>query len=116
MPLLFYGNIGMSHQRIMYAEKFRAVGEGLYDSLKIKNLAPYHRGRMTWNHWWLRHIKRPHTCIAWNGMHDKEQLVLIPGEIGWRDALCVARDAFGPAMPSAVVFRINNHDGVYLWD
>lgn len=115
MPALFYGNLGMSHQRIMYGEKFRAIKADLYDYLKIDNLAPYHRGDMTWNHWWIRH-GRVHTCLAWNGMHGLEQLVFLPGELDWRNALILARDIFGPAMPSAIVFRVNNHDGVYLYD
>ena len=115
MPVLYYGNIGLSTKRQLYAEKWRPVPENMYEKLKIKHLAPYNRGPTTWNHWWLRG-SRPHTILAWNGMHGKEQLIILPGHIGWRDALIVAREIFGHAMPSAIVFRVNNHEGPYIYD
>jgi hypothetical protein len=116
MPLLFYGNIGLSKERVLYTEKWAPISTGIYDSLKLDDLAPYRRNATVFNYWWLRHTERPHSCIAWNGMHGNEQLVLIPGLMKWRKALVVARETFGTAMPSAIVFRMNNKKRPYLYD
>lgn len=116
MPLLFYGYYPLdSGKRKLYDERLRPIETGVFDKFKRENLAPLHEKRNVANFWWISGKKHTHSCFSWHDEEGREQTVFIPGRLTWREALMLIRDTpMKAVIPSAIVFRINNHDGAYL--
>lgn len=112
MPLALYGSIGLNPQRILYGEKYRPLESGVFDYLKVEKLSPWSHRVAIANHWWIK----KHTALAWEDARGIEQAVFIPGQLTWRQALLIAREEFTHSIPSAIIFRVNNHKRAYLYD
>lgn len=117
MPSLYYGRLEGDKEPRLYSDKLKAFETRIFDHFKINNLAPYKRSEYSGNHWWIRVSKRhPHSAIAWHDPQGYESVILLPGELDWRNTLALAREVFEPLVPSAITFRINNYEGAYLYD
>lgn len=114
MPLLYYGTFGNDPRHALYSPGLKPVKTAVFDSFKIDNLAPYSGKRYIANFWWM--MCRKHSAISWHEECGDEHTVFIPGLLVWRDALFLAREHFKDVVPSAIVFRFNNYDEVYLYD
>lgn len=106
MPLLYYRTHGG-----LYTPK-GPVQSTVFDAFKIKSLAPAHGRKDIANFW---HIKK-HSAFSWHDDDGQEHTVFIPGLLTWREALIIAREEFKARMPSAIVFRLNNYGGAYVYD
>jgi hypothetical protein len=115
MPTLFYGSPGLG-KRKLYGEHLSPIQGSVFNKYMMKKLGPNTRRPFIANHWHLRNFKLIHSALAWHNNAGKEQLVILPGELDWRETLLLAREFFKPVIPSAIVFRVNNTDGAYLYD
>lgn len=113
MPLLFYGTHDLSRRRL-YSVGMKLVETSIFDSFKIKHLAPYSDKRWVANFWHLR--KKNHCALSWHDEDMVEQTIFIPQLLDYKWAQLIARGEFPTVMPSSIVFRIHNPDGVYLYD
>jgi len=129
MPLLFYGRIN-ERKRRLYSADLRPIETSVFDSFKIRHLAPYGPNvRELANLWWFD--QRKHTAISWHdSRHDlqqphgikaneslismKEQTVFIPGLIRQGEALEIMRTSFPRwLIPGPLSFRFNNQRKIY---
>jgi len=117
MPVLFYGTIPGHPRPRLYSEKLKPFETSIFDQYKISGLAPYRRHPNIANFWHIRTNPRCiHSCLSWHNDDGIEQSVFLPGEMNWREALAAAREIYPELIPSAIIFRVNNHDGVYWYD
>lgn len=131
MPLLFYGRLEHGGKRRLYSKDLAPIESSVFDSYKVKHLAPHHRRSDLANLWHF--VDRKHTAVSWNEcrmdirLHRgilanetrdyKEQTIFIPGFLTWMETLEVMRTEFPDYLvPGAIVFRFNNQDGAYLYD
>jgi hypothetical protein len=114
MPLLFYGKLPGSKRRL-YAPSLRPIESSVFNSFKVKHLAPLSRKKFVANYWWFE--ERKHTALSWF-LHEEahEHTVFIPGLHGQFEALAIARREFGVLIPSPTVFRVNNEHRPYLYE
>lgn len=106
MPMLFCGTIGQASRRV-YSSGPTLIQSGVFNSfLSLTGLAMYPRLHAVANFWHIRPKK--HTAISWRerGVLG-DQTIFIPSFLDQREALELARDAFGPVIPSPIIFRFS---------
>jgi hypothetical protein len=108
MPLLYY----WSKKNQLRDASGKLIESSVFDSFKIKNLAPLNERRYVANFWWIK----KHSAFSWHDDRGWEKTIFVPGLIPWREALILAREEMKDFVPSAIVFRIHNPDGPYLYD
>lgn len=119
MPLLFYGSTRPDRARQLYSKDLRLIETSIFDSYKIKDLAPYEELPGKYGTSWalslLWHFPiKKHTAIAWHAESCKhEQVIWIPGLLNQIDALTIAREEFPSIVPSAIIFRFVNEGDPY---
>lgn len=108
MPLLYY----TSKKNRLKDPSGKVLESSVFDSFKIKHLAPHNGKPYIANFWWIK----KHSAFAWHDDMGWEKVIFIPGLLTWREALIIAREEMKRYVPSAIVFRLNNYDGPYLYD
>ena len=107
MPSLFCGSMSGQISRRGYSSGLTPIHTGVFDSfLHIRGLAPYSQRHALANFWRLH--QKNHTAFAWHERDVKgEQTIFLPGFLDQRQALELARNLFGPVIPSPIIFRFN---------
>ena len=114
MPLLFYGRRAADKKRRLYGSDLEPIQGSVFDSFKIKKLAPLSRGMDLANWWWLP--SRNHSALSWHDEEGQEQTLFFPQLLDPVEMFEIARAQFSSILPSPITFRISNEEGAFLYD
>jgi len=116
MPLFLFGSMSSDTSRELHGDDGRIFERGsIWDHFRLTGLATESDLHCVATFWHLPTYR--HSCLAWRqDGYRKEQKVIVPGLLTWREALELSRVAFPDVIPSPIIFRIANEDEALIYD